>query len=338
MNNAPLRALALTMLATALATGQATPARAAYTFTTFDGPNNTVVSTTANGINNNGAVVGVGTDANGNNFNFIRNPNGTFTNLNVNGSTAAMANGINVLNQVVGNNGNDAFLITSGNTTVLPVVNPGNTASQIAFGINDAGTIVGQYVDNTLGTTPGFVYQNSKFTVLTPVANAMVTNAQGINNNGLVLGFYSTTDTPVIDGNPPQHGFFYDTKTNTFIFPKDPVQPNFFLVQFLGINDRNQAAGYWQDTAGNQHGLIYDINTGVYTFMDDPNAAPFEGKEITQITGINNSGEITGFFIDANGVQHGFIANVPEPSSTALVGIGLACTLGYFRRRAMKVV
>src|SRR5262249_2259998 len=92
-------------------------------------------------------------------------------------------------------------------------------------------------------------------------------------------------------------------------------------------------AGYWQDAAGNQHGLIYDANTATYQFLDDPNAAPFEGKSITQITGITNSGEITGFYIDANGVQHGFFA-VPEPGSMALLGVGLPGVLAYPRRRA----
>ncbi|MGZ3388138.1 MAG: hypothetical protein ACXVCF_00930 [Isosphaeraceae bacterium] len=33
--------------------------------------------------------------------------------------------------------------------------------------------------------------------------------------------------------------------------------------------------------------------------------------EVTQITGITNSGEITGFYSDANGVFHGFVATAP---------------------------
>jgi len=32
--------------------------------------------------------------------------------------------------------------------------------------------------------------------------------------------------------------------------------------------------------------------------------------EVTQITGITNSGEITGFYSDANGVFHGFVATL----------------------------
>ena len=36
------------------------------------------------------------------------------------------------------------------------------------------------------------------------------------------------------------------------------------------------------------------------------------GVEVTQITGITNSGEITGFYSDANGVFHGFDATIAK--------------------------
>jgi hypothetical protein len=60
------------------------------------------------------------------------------------------------------------------------------------------------------------------------------------------------------------------------------------------------------------------VNTHTYTVLDDPNAA--------KITRINNNGEITGFFVDAAGVQRGFFAVLvtPEPSTLALFGLGLA--------------
>jgi hypothetical protein len=75
------------------------------------------------------------------------------------------------------------------------------------------------------------------------------------------------------------------------------------------------------------------------------------GVESTQITGINNQGEIAGFYSDASGVFHGFTAcplvgngsscamqSVPEPGSLALACIGLM-TLGlglHGRARATR--
>ena len=67
--------------------------------------------------------------------------------------------------------------------------------------------------------------------------------------------------------------------------------------------------GYYGDSTTSQHGFLYNTNTGQYTFLDDPSEAFNNGVEVTQITGITNSGEITGFYSDANGVFHGFVAN-----------------------------
>jgi hypothetical protein len=87
---------------------------------------------------------------------------------------------------------------------------------------------------------------------------------------------------------------------------------------------------------GSQHGLLYNSTTQAYTFLDDPNAA-LTGVRITQLTGINDSGELAGFYVDANtGVQRGFIATtVPEPGTFGLIS-GLLVPilfLGRFRRQ-----
>ena len=65
---------------------------------------------------------------------------------------------------------------------------------------------------------------------------------------------------------------------------------------------------------------------------------PSNGLEITQITGINNAGEITGFYEDTNGIAHGFVAgaSVPEPSSLLLLGVGLTAAIGLVRRKQYR--
>ena len=80
----------------------------------------------------------------------------------------------------------------------------------------------------------------------------MVANAQSVNNQGEVAGFYST------DGQH-QHGFLFNTNTDQFVFPADPAEANLFLTQFLGINDNGLAVGYWQDNAGSQHGFLHNL-------------------------------------------------------------------------------
>jgi hypothetical protein len=310
-----------------------------YNFISFDGAGNHAGGTTANGMNNNGAIVGFSNDGAGNLTNWIRNPDGSFTLLTPPLMPTDMANGINNAKTVVGVTGTNAFSLPfGGSPTNLPAANPGNTSSELAFGINDKGMIVGQYTDTSTGTTPGFIYDGTKFTILNPVSpvgGVLVVNAQGINNNGLVTGFYTTDNTtPPVDGNEPQHGFFYDSKTAKFTLPTDPNQPNLFTVQLLAVNDHDVAAGYWQDNAGNQHGLLYNFDTQKYTFLDDPNAVPISGIVTTQITGINDAGQLTGFYVGSDGLAHGFLANaVPEPGSMALLGIGITSALIVIRRR-----
>jgi hypothetical protein len=320
--------------AAVLALALSTSARAGviYNFTSFDGPGNNGGGTTVNGINNNGAVVGFSSDnaLNPTLFtNFIRNPDGTFTLLAIGGDPLAMANGINNSLAVVGgaSNGTAFFLPNGGSPSTLPGVNP-TTVSETAFGINDANIVVGQYTDSATGTTPGYLF-NGSFTTLVPAINAVDTNAQGINDLGMVTGFYS------IDG-AHQHGFFYNSVTQQFTLPSDPNVANLFLTQFLGINDNGLAEGYYQTNDGSQHGFLYDIATQTYTFLDDPFAAT-SGVSITQITGVNDSGEIAGFYVDAaTGRQRGFIASaVPEPSAISLVLVGLLMLLSRRIRAAL---
>lgn len=311
--------LAAAIAAFALALSIPAHAGTIYNFTSFDGPGNNGGGTTVNGIDNNGDLVGFSSDnaAVPTLFtNFIRSANGTLSTLLIGGDPLAMANGINLSGAVVGMDSNGtAFTLAGGTLTTLPSVNR-TTVSETAFGINDGGLIVGQFTDGATDTTPGFLFNGASFTTLNPAVNAAVTNAQGVNNNGLVTGFYS------IDG-VHQHGFFYNSLTSQFTLPPDPNIPNLVLTQFLGINDHGLAVGYYQLPDGSQHGFLYNTATQTYTFLDDPNAA-LSGVSITQITGVNNTGEIAGFYVDAaTGLQRGFFAipavGAPEPGTFGLL-------------------
>jgi hypothetical protein len=295
-----------------------------YRFTNFDGPNagNTAgTGTTMNGIANSGTAVGF-TTVNGVTFtNFTANPLKTTRArlVNINGSTTAMAFGINSAGTIVGTDGQgNAFSLNRHG--VLKTFIPDGGSSAVAFGINDRVNIVGQYVTST--ATPGFILRHggkSLITINQPTGvTSDVINAQGINNHGLVVGFYLGNDGQ-------DHGFTATaprkpaTITATAVADPTitPVEPGatFVFSQILGINDHGIAVGYYGDSTLSQHGFFYNTKTGKYTFLDDPSAAFFTNplsptgtSEVTQITGITNSGEITGFYSDANGVFHGFVA------------------------------
>jgi len=291
-----------------------------FVFTNFDGLNagtNAGTGTNMNGISNSGTAVGFTIDNNMHFHNFTTNPlkSRSLKALNINGSMTAMAFAVNSKGTVVGTDGNgNAFFLNHG--TVNTFIPTGGT-SALALGINDHGTIVGQYTTST--AMPGFIRVNgNSFITINAPSGPNTVNAQGINNHGEVVGFYVGTDGQ-------DHGFMANEKTAsngtlTGTSIADPVIPNvpgepgatFVFSQVLGINDHGIAVGYYGDSTTSQHGFVYNTNTGKYTFLDDPSEAFNNGVEVTQITGITNSGEITGFYSDANGVFHGFVASVAK--------------------------
>ena len=255
-----------------------------YSFVNFELPdsgNTAGVGTNMNGIANNGAAVGVAINDNGNDNNFVRNPNGSTTGpLNIDASTNAMAFGINSGGNVVGMvNGAAFYLPSGGSAQTLTQVGGGSTA----FGINDDGNIVGQLTEGV--STPGFYLASNASTSFTtilapPGVGTEDVNAQGINDNGLIVGFYVNTmgEDQGFDAliSNAVGGVLTGTAIANPVIPMNvPGEPGATLVfvQILGINDEGLAVGYYQDSTGSQHGLLYNTITGQYTFLDDPSEA-----------------------------------------------------------------
>jgi hypothetical protein len=174
-----------------------------YTFINFDGPNigsAAGTGTNVNGIANNGSAVGFAIDNAGNLTNFVRNANGTITTLNTLnfGGDNAMALGINAAGDIVGTRNGAAFFLPPGGT-LQTLTTP--TANAAALGIDDQGNIVGQY--DTATGMPGFFLAsqggNGLITINAP-SGPNIVDAQGVNDNRLVVGFY-------IGADGQQHGF-----------------------------------------------------------------------------------------------------------------------------------
>ena len=133
-------------------------------------------------------------------INFAGNPlTGTLTQLNTR-SPARRPSGSTAPATVVGGNGTNAFFLPNGGS-LQNLTTPATAIN--AFGINDNGNIVGQFTSGA--NTPGFILNSitsSTFTTINQPTGVTsdVINAQGINNHGLVVGFYLGNDGQV-------HGF-----------------------------------------------------------------------------------------------------------------------------------
>jgi len=277
-----------------------------FNFVNFDPAlTGNAVGSNANGLSNSGQIVG--TEVDGNNastgVNYVGTPSSTGP---LNTGAGQIAFGINSAGGAVGGNGTTAFFLPNGGSPQT-LTSPAGAIN--AFGINDQGKIVGQFTSGA--ATPGFVLPNSgssSFITVNAPAGPNIVNAQGINNNGLTVGFYVGLDGQV-------HGFSANiasasgnTLTGTAI--ADPVIPTvagepgatFVFSQILGVNDSGLAVGYYGDSTTSQHGFLYNTTTGKYSFLDDPSEGFNNGVEVTQITGIANSGEIVGSYIDAQGI------------------------------------
>jgi probable HAF family extracellular repeat protein len=206
------------------------------------------------------------------------------------------------------------FLYSSGTFTTIDPAGPSRVPGEGANGINDAGQIVGTYIDaNQL--EHAYLYSGGTYTTVDD-PNGPQSEARGINKLGEIVG----TWFGVSDAGPGGHGFVYSGGTYTTL--DDPNATNIFGAGFFtfatGINDSGQIVGSY-DSRGRgfpNHGFLY--SGGTYTTIDDP-AAP----GLTNAWGINDAGQIVGDYQDNTGVVHGFLysggtfTNIDDPLAVA---------------------
>jgi hypothetical protein len=92
--------------------------------------------------------------------------------------------------------------------------------------------------------------------------------------------------------------------TYTFSTLNDQNDPTF--NQLLGINSHNVISGYLGSGADAQHpnkGYLLKPPYGQANYTDEN----FPGSAQTQVTGLNDLGDTSGFWVTANGTNHGFV-------------------------------
>jgi hypothetical protein len=206
--------------------------------------------------------------------------------------------------------------------TFQDIIDPVNQTFTQALGINDAGTIVGY---GNMNIFNGFQL------VLPPVpANFTRLNVPGADGGTQVFGITAnglTTDGFSVTGGV-NNGFVHTGITFTTV-----DQPGTAFNQLLGINALGTtAAGYSStDPAGmiNQHALTVSGGPSFTspTFTDINALLPANFN--SQATGVNNSGEVVGFYVNAAGNFVAFmdvggtITSFEFPGSLSTQALGL---------------
>jgi uncharacterized membrane protein len=287
----------------------AIPAQAGYKYTIFDYPGAT--STQVFGLNNSGEAVGqaaVGTTT----ISFAYNTKkGTFTVLpNVPGAAITNTLAINNPGVIVGSAGdgsnNRGIILDKGAFSFF--ANPGWAYTE-GRAISDNGRLVTGYAaDSTLSNYVGLIY-DVKENVFVEFLPSIFTIAQGINGRKQVVGNVQLDPDVAYPGAPGGgYGFLRQPSGDIIVFQVNGAINN----RARGINDSGLITGFYRDPVTQaQRGFVtrvaaspayQAITVGANELLDIPGAAG------TIPEGINDSGRISGVWLDAAGTNHGFFA------------------------------
>lgn len=221
----------------------------------------------------------------------------TFTTLDDPLATnGTFATGVNASGQVVGsyNAGGNAhgFLLSGGTYTTFndPDAAGGDT---LPDGINNLGQIAGTF-NNFPVQELGFIkIGNSYPFIVYPLNVNFVTEAHGINSLGEVVGEY-------VDNAANSHGFVYLRDLGVFatFAPNDASFPSTALN---GINENGTLMVGQHGGRGVPEGFLWNGNFFI------PLRDPFAGNGGTNAKGVNDSGQVVGYYSDAGGRFHGFL-------------------------------
>jgi hypothetical protein len=218
---------------------------------------------------------------------------------------------------------NHGFTQIAGTQTTVD--NPATTSSPAfnqLLSLNDNSIAVGFYQD-AAGNFHGYEYNltTKAFTAITLPASftAVSVTTTGINNSGWISGFYT-------DAAGNTHGFI--DAAGTFTSLDDP-NGNGTNTSFFGLNNKGEVVGSFVNSSGN-NGLTYNSLTKTWATVNDPNASftTAFGVSGTFINGVNDNGDLVGFYSDGTHVNGMLATPTPEPASVGLVLLGSVLALG----------
>jgi uncharacterized membrane protein len=180
--------------------------------------------------------------------------------------------------------------------TISSVTFPGPLLTY-AQGLNDAGDVVGIYVD-AQQQIHGFVLQGTTYSSL-DFPGAVATEALGINNHGDIVGNY-TDSKGRVHGFVRIHGYFLRVDAG---FASE--------LSINAINDSRVVAGNYSSgsTTAAFSGPLWNLQPFSYPQVSPLDVEDYPVTFSTQANGINNSSEIVGTNSANDGPALSYVAN-----------------------------
>ena len=294
------------------------------TITAIDPPGS--VFTQAWNVNEAGAITGNYCDKTAC-HGFLQAANGSVTSFDIPDAFFGMsAFGATPAGAVMGNYADANFVFhgflrsSKGTLTTIDVSEGASFVEGMPLGINPQGTVAGCYWDASF-VGHGFVRAKNGAVTRFDVPNS--TNFRclsdfgffffpspigGINPAESITGAYFEP----ISGNGfggNVRGFLRDKGGNftTFDAVPSPSSPCCTWTFGIAINPGGEITGWDNDYANVNHGFVR-TKDGTVTILDAPGAGTgFNGSQGTLARSINPGGLVTGFYVDANTVYHGFL-------------------------------
>ena len=134
--------------------------------------------------------------------------------------------------------------------------------------------------------------------VLDPADPGASLTAAAINDRGDVAGVYTNPATGGTDG-------FLETRGGQFT---DLAAPGAASTMALGVNNFDEVVGVFvpSSNANALEGFTWTPQHG-FTTVNDPNGVN-GGNDTTTNNGVNDRGQLVGFYVDGNGNTDGFLA------------------------------
>jgi probable HAF family extracellular repeat protein len=215
----------------------------------------------------------------------------TYTSFDFPGARNTQAFGINEAGDIVGlyyaaDGSRHGFLLSQGEFNSIDLSGVFTNAASI----NDAGDIVGRYTDAD-NQGHGYLLGNGDLTTI-DFPGAIFTAAAGINQAGdTIVGRFTDADNMT-------HAYQLSNGEFTSFDAPGSIQ-----TVAVRINSDGDIVGYYQSADFRSHAFLLQ-NDGSLTTIDPP-AAVTTGDP-TGLIGINDFGEIVGYYYDVSRV-HGFL-------------------------------